>query len=334
MKIAIVGATGMLGHHTARAVVAAGHTLTVVHRQSSDLSRLADLEYCSAIGDLNDSDSLRRALQPVDAVINCAGYYPTRPSPWQEDVTRAMQQMTNFYDACKDADLQKIVYLGGAIALPTHPHGEPGNETLNYSEAPANKNPYLKVKWAMDNQAKMMANEGLPVVIGIPSMTFGEFDYGPTTGRLIMDIANGTLPAYVAGNRNVIYAGDAGRGLLLAAEKGRPGERYLLTGVDIAMDDLIAAIADITQTKAPKAIPLWLAKIISKAQIARYHYLKGPEPRLSETAIAVLSAGQFLDGSKAERELGFTATVTLEEAIRRTLRWFKQTGYVRGQQRT
>src|SRR5258708_15501203 len=103
----------------------------------------------------------------------------------------------------------------------------------------------------MDRMARERAREGLPVVIGIPSMCFGEYDRGPTTGQLIVDIANRTLPGYIHGNRNVIYAGDAGRGLVLACEAGRIGERYLLTGTNLPMTELVPMIARVAGVPAP-----------------------------------------------------------------------------------
>lgn len=86
------------------------------------------------------------------------------------------------------------------------------------------------MQWALDTQAKEMAKRYLPVVMDIPSMKFGEYDYSPTTVQLITGIANQSLPRYVKGNRNSIYAGDAGRAIVLACEKGRAGERYIFTG--------------------------------------------------------------------------------------------------------
>lgn len=330
MRIAIIGATGMIGHHSARAAIARGHELVVVHRASSKLDHLTDLKYTSAISDLDNREALTRALADVDAVINCAGYYPTLPRPWREDVQIATAQMENFYAACAQSPLRKIVYLGGAIALRRHPLGEPGSESLSYASEPADKNPYLQVKWAMDAQALGKAREGLPVTIGIPSMTFGEYDYGPTTGRLIVEIANRTMPGYVRGKRNVIYAGDAGRGLVRVCEDGRVGERYLLTGANVSMDELVEKIAAIAGVPAQRAVPLPAARLISQIQTLRYRWFKGPVPRVDATAIAVMSAGQHLSGAKAQNELGFTSSVTLDDTITRALHWFRAQGYVRG----
>lgn len=330
MRIAIIGATGMIGHHTARAAVERGHEVVVVHRASSNLDQIADLKFTSAIASLDDRESLTRALTGVDAVINCAGYYPTAPRPWRDEVKTGTAQMDHFYAACAQHKLHKIVYLGAAIALPKHPQGQPGDETLEYASEPANKNPYLQVKVAMDAQARAKAREGLPVVIAIPSMTFGEFDYGPTTGRLIVELANQRLPGYVTGKRNVIYAGDAGRGLVRVCEDGRVGERYLLTGANHGMDELVQKITSAADVPMPRPVPLKGAMFVAKLQALRYRWLGGALPKIDATGIAVMSAGQFLDGSKARDELGFNAEVNTDDAIRRALVWFKSKGYING----
>jgi dihydroflavonol-4-reductase len=329
MRIAVIGATGMLGQHTARALLSGGHELHVIHRASSRLDTLAGLDYTASVAELDDRRSLEDALSGCEAVINCAGYYPTRPRPWREDVAIATTQMDNFYAACAAHPLKKIVYLGGAIALRKNPSGEPGDESLAYAAEPGNKNPYLQVKWAMDRQALEQASRGLPVVVGIPSMTFGEFDYGPTTGRLLVEIANGTLPGYVRGNRNVIYAGDAGLGLVRVCEAGRPGERYLLTGSNLSMDELVSKMALLAGVPAARAIPLSVAKVVSTVQSLRYRWLGGALPKVDATAIAVMSAGQFLSGAKAEKELGFKAGTSVDMALERALAWFRAEGYVR-----
>jgi len=328
LRIAVIGATGMIGHHTAVSVLERGHDLTIIHRASSNLDKLNDLTFHSAIADLSDESALIDAMTKVDAVINCAAPYPIEPIPWREEVTGSLSAMDCFYRACEQSDLKKIVYLGGAIALQKRKNGTPADERDEYQQAPSNKNPYLQAKWAMDEQAIRMAKQGLPIVIGIPSMTFGEFDYGPSTGQLLVGVANQSLPGYVRGKRNVIYAGDAGLGLVLACEKGQAGERYLFTGTNTSMDELIAIMSRISAKPKLKTLPLSVAKIVSSIQTFKYKRLKGDLPKVSDTAIAVMSSGQFLDGSKARKELGFEATHSLDETIEKAYKWFVDNGYI------
>ena len=321
MRIAILGATGMLGHHTALAAQAAGHEVVVLHRPNSDLTRIEDIQGERRVATLDKRQWMERALEGIDAVINCAAYYPTTPKPWKDEVKAATYQMQKFYDACAIHPLKKIVYLGGSIALPKNPTGEPGHADLHYSKVPSNKNAYLQVKWAMDKQALAQTHNGLPVVVGIPSMAFGEFDHGPSTGQLITEIANGTLPAYVRGKRNVIYAGDAGRGLLACAENGQPGRRYLLTGENTDMDALVSTICKLSNRPKPKPVPLGMAKAINRIQTAGYK-LGGKPPKVSETAIAVMSAGQHLNGQQTEIELNFKASTPADKALSKAFSWF------------
>ena len=318
MKIGIIGATGMLGHHTAKAVLDAGHDLTVIHRQGSKLDKIKDLTFESRIGDLNDAKSLIEATKDLDYVLNCGAYYPTLPLALKKEMDTAKAQMDNFIEAGNRNNIKKLLYLGGSIALPKAANGL-GHEGLIYDTAPDNKTPYVQVKWLMD---KMAREAGL--VVGIPSMTFGEYDFVPSTGTFIVRVANNAMPQYVEGNRNVIYAGDAGRGLLLAVEKGRKGERYLLTGKNTNMTEILQTIAKITHVDLKtKAIPLSTAKLVSKIQGWKYTLFK-KIPSLSATSIAIMGSGQHLDGTKAKVELGYEPQTSFEDAFKKAYSWFQK----------
>jgi dihydroflavonol-4-reductase len=325
MRIAIIGATGMIGQHAARAAAAAGHELLITYRNEAALARLDGLRFDRARADLSDRTSLAAALRGADAVINAAAYYPTEPRPWRDEVAAARTQMESFLAAAQTAKVGRIVYLGGAIALPRRTDGQPANGAERYTTEPADKNPYVQVKWAMDEMVLRAAEAGAPAIVGVPSMTFGEFDHGPTTGQIITGIASGKLPRYVRGNRNVVYAGDAGRGLVLAAERGVAGQRYLFTGENTNMDALCLLIAKAAGVPPPKPIPLALAKLVSRMQVLRWRTMGGALPIVSETAIAVMSSGQHLDGSRSAA-IGYAPQVRLQEAVERALRWFRAQG--------
>lgn len=325
MRIAVLGATGMLGRHAAQAVLDVGHQLTVIYRNAASLKRLGDLAFEPRQADLGDRSALTQAFAGLDGVIHAAAYYPGAPRPWRDEVAVALAQNQNVYDAAASAAVPRLVYLGGAIALPKRADGQLADGSERYAAEPPNKNPYLQVKWAMDEQALQKAAQGLPVVIGIPAMTFGEHDTGTTTGQLITGIARGELGRYVRGERNVVYAGDAGRGLVLALESGKPGERYLLTGANTNMDELTALIARTAGVAPPKPVPLAAARLLGSLQKLRYRVAGGELPVISDTAIAVMSAGQHLSGARSQ-VIGYAPQVGLEETVARAYRWAKAQG--------
>lgn len=328
MKIGIIGGTGMLGHHIAIEAQIRQYELVLIHRKDTDLEKVIDLRFESRISDLNDRGSLVKAFEGLDAVVNAAAYYPTLPRPLAEEVKTARLQMNYFFDALEKAKIEKALYVGGAIALPKAASGV-ANEQASFTKTPENTAPYVQVKWLMDDMTRSAAKDGLPIVIGIPSMTFGEYDYGPTTGRLIVDLANQNLKAYIKGERNVVSARDAGRGLMYALEKGTVGERYLITGENVNMDTLVATICERAGVpQLTKTVPLNMAKFVNKLQETRYALFKGEPPKISSTAIAVLAGGQHLDGTKAKVELDYTPDLTMRDMIDRAYIWFEKHGYI------
>lgn len=329
MKIGILGGTGMLGHHLSIEAQIRQYEIVLIHRKDTELKKVIDLRYESRIADLNDRGSLIKAFEGLDAVANCAAYYPTKPKPLAQEIKTARLQMTFFLDAIEKAKVKRALYLGGAIALPKALNGL-ANEEASYGKAPDNNAPYVQVKWLMDDMAQQAAQDGLPIVIGIPSMTFGEYDFAPSTGRLIVEIANQRLKAYVKGKRNIVSARDAGRGLLYALEKGKFGERYLITGENTDMDTLVATICERAAIPAlTKTIPINMAKLISKLQETRYALFRGEPPKLSSTAIAVMAGGQHLDGTKAKVELDYAPNLTMRDTIDRAFIWFEKNGYIK-----
>jgi len=328
VKIAVIGATGMLGHHTAQAVVNAGHDLYVIHRKGSNLSRLGDLPCMTRVADLDQAEQLGSALSGLDGVIHAAAYYPTITLSWQQHTTKAQAQISGFLDACRQSGITRAVYVGAAIALPKRSDGHPADEDRSYPQQPKNKNAYLQCKWLMDQMVMDAAQNGLPISIAIPSMTFGEYDYAPSTGRLILAISKQLTRKYVSGKRNVVYAGDAGRGIFKVLEAGIAGQRYFVTGQNTDMAELSQMIAAKADVDSPAPVPLGMAKLVSRIQSFRHRYMGGASPVIDDTAIAVMSAGQHLDGSKAERELQYRPELDLEQTLDRTLTWFRSHGYL------
>jgi dihydroflavonol-4-reductase len=339
MKMAVIGATGMLGQHVTRQALLRGHQVVVVHRAGSKLDKFSGLAVEPRLGTLDDANALARALKGTDVVVNAAAYYPTTPRPWADDVRLATEQQQRFLAACDQAEVPRVVYLGAAIALARRSDGQAATEADAYPAQPADLNGYLQAKWAMERMAMHASRPDRPVLVGIPAMTFGEFDDGATTGRLLLEVARGTLPAYVRGNRNVVAASDAGRGLVRVAESGvhasaaAGNTRYLITGANTSMDDLVALMARLSGQRMPRAISVGVARLAAQGAALRWRVLGGAAPKLTPSAVAVMASGQFLDGSKAQRELGYTPALDLTQTLERALAWFEQRGLVPQSQR-
>jgi len=327
MKIAVIGATGLIGQHTARAVLGRGYTLRVVHRAGSNLASLDGLPFEAFEADLNNRAALEQAMGGVDAVIHCAGYYPRQFKRTDEELAIAKQQMENFCAAALASRCPKIVYVSAASVLGKAPAGTLAHEGLLLHERPPASNPFRVIKWSMEQIAEAYLARGLPMVMAVPSMIFGEYDYGPTAGRLITQIANGKLTRYVACKRNIIYGAELAEGLLRCVEAGKPGERYILAGDNISMQDLVEKIARLAQVAPPKKVPLTLAHGAACLQGLRYR-LTGKPPSVKPHELRMLTAGQFLDTGKAKEQLGFTARVSVDDAIAHGLHWFRDNGYL------
>lgn len=326
-RVALIGATGFLGINTARELLKQGYELIAVYRSETGLQRIRDLAHKSVQADVDDRTSLVKAFRDADAVINCAGYTPHLPASWKKDARHASLQMENFCSACMDAGCRKIVFAGAASTLAKNPSGGPSNESFTYDQRPADRNNFLQSKWAMDKVASNYADRGLPIVTGIPTMALGEYDYRPTAGRLVLEIANGTMRGYVKAKRNVLYSGDTARGLVRCLKAGKPGERYLLSGQNVTMEYLVKTIARTAGVKPPRPVPIPLVLAVAKIQSIRYR-LGGPVPTIMPATIKILTGGQYFDGKKAGDELDFRPEVSIETAIEKALNWFRKIGYL------
>ncbi len=329
MKIAVIGATGLIGQHASRALVSHGDALRIVHRTGSLLRSLEDLPFETAEADLEDRAALTEALRDVDAVIHCAGYYPRQFNRTGEELAIARRQMSNFCQAALDAGCTKVVYVSAASVLEKPAPGQLADESMVCRQEPSRRNPFRLIKWHQEKIAEEYIGRGLPLVFAIPSMVFGEYDHGPTAGRLIVGVANGTLRHYIACQRNIIAGTDLGRGLLRCVAAGTVGERYILGGTNIGFGELVEKIAAAAKVAPPKRVSLPVAHAIAALQELGYR-ITGKIPSVKRSELAMIASGKFLSTDKAERELGFKARIGVEDAISRALRWFKTNGFITG----
>lgn len=328
MKALVTGGSGFLGSHVVRALLGRGHEVRCLVRAASRRDNLDGLDVEIAVGDLRDRESLDRAAAGCDTVYHCAADYRLYVPRREEMFATNVDGTRNVLAAAEKAGARKVVYTSTVGALGLEADGSPACETTPV-DASQMIGPYKKSKFLAERVAEEWAARGLPVVIVNPSTPVGERDLKPTdTGALLVDFLNRRMPAYVDTGLNLIDVRDCAEGHLLAAEKGRPGEKYILGCRNLELREILAILAELAGMKAPGTrIPHWIPVAFSAVDTLRARIFGG-RPRVSFDAARLARHEMFFDASKAVRELGLPQT-PVEEPLRRAVEWFRAHGYVR-----
>jgi dihydroflavonol-4-reductase len=327
MKTLVTGATGFLGSHVARALAARGEDVRVLVRASSDLRALDGLNAEHFVGDLRDSASLASALEGVTRVFHVAADYRLWVRNPREIYESNVTGTQNLLDAARHAGVEKFVYTStvATVAVPRE-GGLPNEATISSVDEMIGH--YKRSKFEAEQCAVRAAGTGLPVVIVNPTTPVGPGDWKPTpTGKIIVDFLNGRMPGYVDTGLNFVPVEDCARGHLLAAERGRIGERYILGARNLTLKEMLDMLAAASGRPAPRwKIPYAVAYTAGcvDAGISR---VLGREPQIPLEGVRMSRHKMFVDASKAERELGF-APGPIEGALERAVEWYETNGYV------
>jgi len=332
MTILVTGASGFVGSHLARLLVARGETVRVLVRPTSRLESLRSLSLETAVGDLRDPESLRKALSGVRRVFHVAADYRLWASDPREIYESNVTGTRNLLAAARAAGVERFVYTSTVATIAVPRPQLPNEATLAKVDEMIGH--YKRSKFLAEQEAQKAAADGLPVVIVNPTTPVGPGDWKPTpTGRVILNFANGRMPAYLDTGLNLVAVEDAAEGHLLAAERGRVGERYLLGGRNMSLKEILDVLARITGRPVPRIrLPhsLALAAGYADAAVSR---LLGREPTIPLEGVRIARHTMYVDCSKAERELGFRPG-PVEAALERAVRWYQENGYVKGSGRT
>ncbi len=319
MKPALVtGASGFLGWHVARLLIERGHRVRALVRPGSKVDAL-DVEI--ATGDLRDSASLSRAAAGCGLVFHVAADYRLWAKDPSELYRSNVDGTRNLLEAARNAGAERVVYTStvGCIGFP---HGSLGDETTPVTLADMAGH-YKRSKFMAEQVALEFARGGLPVVIVNPTAPVGSHDVKPTpTGKIVLDFLNGDMPAFIDTGLNIVDVRDCAAGHLLAAERGRVGERYILGSENLTLADILGELAAITGRKAPSArLPYavaWIAGVCSTGWAS----LTGKPPRVPMEAVRMARKRMWVRDEKARRELGHNpapARVALAQAVE----WFR-----------
>jgi dihydroflavonol-4-reductase len=334
MNCFVTGASGFIGANLVHELVARKHEVKALVRPGSDLRGLRGAEFERVEGDLSDGVKLTAAMRGCDWCFHVAASYHLWLRDYRPMYAANVEGTRNVIEAAAAAGCQRIVYTStvGCIGLPEPIEGRiiPSDEATPVSGAQM-KNHYKRSKWQAELVATRMAREGLPVVIVCPSAPVGPRDVKPTpTGQVIVDFLNGKMPAYLDTGLNWVHVRDVAVGHILAAEKGRIGERYILGNAEgnWTMKQAFAVLEELTSVRAPRfRIPYSLALVAAYAD-ETLSLLTCRPPKAPLAGVRMARHKMYFNPAKAIRELGLPQTPP-KQALADAAEWFRQNGYVR-----
>jgi dihydroflavonol-4-reductase len=318
----VTGASGFLGWHVAHALAERGYQVRALCRPASQLREL-DVERVE--GDLRDPDSLRRAVEGCELVFHVAADYRLWSKHPADLYASNVDGTRNVLEAAARAKVERVVYTStvGCIGMPA---GRSGDEQTPVSIADMAGH-YKRSKWLAEQVALEKAAAGLPVVIVNPTAPVGDHDWKPTpTGKIIVDFLRNKLPAFIDTGLNLVDARDTAIGHLLAAEKGRSGERYILGGENLTLEQILGRLSALSGKPAPTIkIPYSIAYAAGAITTALAQ-VTGRPPLAPLEGVKMARKKMFVTNDKAARELGF-APRPVEGALKRAIDWFRANGY-------
>ena len=324
----VTGGSGFLGSAVVRALIERGARVRALVRSSSPRGNLEGLDCEVVVGDLTDRESLKAALKDVRYLFHVAADYRLWARDPAEIIRANVEGTLNLKREALAAGIERIVYTSSVSALRVAGATAPVDETAALTPEEA-IGAYKRSKTLAERAVEdMVLREGLPAIIVSPTTPIGPRDIRPTpTGRILLDAARGRIPAFVDTGLNFVHVDDVAAGHLLAFEKGRIGERYILGGENLTLQRLLGTIAELAGRKAPK-IKLPRAPLMPLAFAAeRLAHLTGKEPLLTRDALRMSRYHMFFTSAKAERELGYRSR-PWQEGVVDALSWFRTAGYL------
>ena len=328
MKAFVTGATGFLGSHVARVLGEQGADLRLLVRSTSNLRNLAGIKAETATGDLSDSSSLEKGMSGCDTVFHVAADYRLWVRDPAEMYRSNVAGTKAILDAARKNGVRRVVYTSSVATVGFTGNGHPADEDSPVSLA-AMIGPYKRSKFMAEQLAMEAGGSGMHVVVVNPTTPVGEQDVKPTpTGRIVVDFLKRRFPAYVETGLNLVDVRECAVGHVVALEKGRPGERYILGGENLTLKQILDKLGEISGLPSPKVkLPYVFAFATGIVDEAITGRLLHREPRATVDSVRMGKKKMFASCAKAERELGWKI-VPVEAALRRAVEWFQANGYV------
>jgi dihydroflavonol-4-reductase len=325
-KALVTGANGFIGANVVRTLLDHGEAVRAFVRPGCDRRSLEDLPIELAEGDLRDADSVRSAVAGCTRVYHVAADYRLWARDPRELHDANVRGTLHLLEACLALGVERVVHCStvGTIGLSALPG--PCDERTPLAPDQIH-GAYKQSKLDAERVALSFAARGLPVVVVNPTAPVGPWDGKPTpTGKILLDFAHGRLPAFVDTGLNVVHVRDVAEGHWLAAERGRPGERYILGHRNMTLREILETLAELLERPAPRIrLPYAVAWLAGAVSTAAADLVTHRPPAIPLEGVRMARRRMFVDASKAVRELGVPQT-PVRDAFVDALRWFGERG--------
>jgi dihydroflavonol-4-reductase len=334
VKCFVTGASGFIGANLVHELVARGHQVKALLRPTADLRGMLGADFEPIPGDVSDRDRLLTAMRGCDWCFHVAASYHLWLKDYVPMYAANVQGTRNVIEVAAKAGCSRIIYTStvGCIGLPQTVNGSvtPTDETTAVCGTQMS-NHYKQSKWEAELVARELAKQGFPVVIVNPSAPAGPRDVKPTpTGQIIVDFLNRAMPAYLDTGLNFVHVRDVALGHILAAEKGRVGERYILGNAEgnWTMKEAFGVLEELTGVPAPRTrIPYWVALTAAHVDESLSR-LTGKPPKAPLAGVRMARYKMFFNPAKAIHELGLPQTPP-RQALSDAVDWFRKHDYVK-----
>ncbi len=326
MNVLVLGATGFIGGHIAKAALLAGWHTRGLRRDDTSTGHVGNLDIQWFKGELDEPQSVKRALNKVDVVFHAAGYYPTRKDrrSLADKLLHAREQIETLVDIAAQANISRFIYTSSlsTIGFPQPGSNRLANENDFYKPGDVKGSAYYETKYVMESILLDAASRRFPAVILNPTAVFGPGDVHLTSGRLLLAAARGRLIAWLPGIVNVVDVRDVASAHIQAVHHGIVGERYILGGQNLSIHEAMLQVSKTLGIKPPRfEIPNWLLDMVIKLDNMI------PYANLSGNHLQAMLRWRGFDSSKAVKKLGLT-TRPFSESIQDALDWFIEYGYL------
>ena len=319
MRACLTGSTGFIGGHLARLLADQGHEVRVTYRDGRRLERLGDVDVEAVKADVLDRGAMRRAVKGADVLFHCAGIVGARPVERIWEVNAVAPRIA--VEAAAASGVGRVVVTSSVAGIGPAAPGEVGDERDVYRTADLGLT-YVDAKHEGETEALAAgARLGIEVVVVNPSYVLGppldRSQPGETSTRTVGNYLRGRLPAVVDGHTNIVDVRDVAKGHLLAAERGRPGERYVLGGHNRSWVEVIDRVAELSGVRHPLfVIP---PEVAAAARTAESLGLRSP--LMSAEGLMLMAQNWRYSSAKARRELGYRARA-LDPTLKATIDWY------------